>query len=420
MEGLSAGRARIPPVTRWRDPIDPAEDQRFPTQLELIQPIQAGPYPDVSLGDGLKGAASFAEGSAQHPEGVGAHGLQLLVGVVDVGLLSRQIRVGHTGEHRLWATAAARRKPPAPAEGEHVDCATVRRHDEISTLTGARSSDSPDMAPPAPTLRLDHRPAPLHDWLGGLWRYRGVLVALARKDFKVRYKRASLGVLWSVVMPLLQSIVLVFVFSRVGHLGKGTGYSYAGFVLAGMVAWNYVSTSVSAATVSIVGGSGLIDKVWFPRAILALVAPCAEIVTMTTTAVILLVELPIVGAPLTPRLLLLLPAAVLTVAFSASLGLVLAAMYVYFRDVKFMVQAVMMVWLYVTPIVYPLSALGGAGRWLDFNPLTGIVGLFQRAAVNAPVPSDRAVVVSVTTTVLLAIVAGIVHRHHDRLFVDLP
>jgi ABC-type polysaccharide/polyol phosphate export permease len=78
-----------------------------------------------------------------------------------------------------------------------------------------------------------------------------------------------------------------------------------------------------------------------------------------------------------------------------------------------------LVWLYVTPIVYPPAALRSAGRWLDFNPLTGVVGLFQRAAVDAPVPSTRALVVSVITTIVLAIVAVVGHRRHDRLFVDL-
>jgi ABC-type polysaccharide/polyol phosphate export permease len=73
----------------------------------------------------------------------------------------------------------------------------------------------------------------------------------------------------------------------------------------------------------------------------------------------------------------------------------------------------------MTPIVYPPSALKGAGPWLDFNPLTGIVGLFQRAAVGAPVPSTRALVVSIVATLLLAAVAVVAHRRHDRLFVDL-
>ena len=284
--------------------------------------------------------------------------------------------------------------------------------------TGSGTGTGTGTKPP-PTLRLDDQPAPLRDWLGGLWRFRGVLMALARKDFQVRYKRAALGVLWSVAMPLLQSIVLVFVFSRVGRFGTGQTFSYAGFVLAGMVPWVYVSMSVNASTTAIVDASGLTDKVWFPRAILALVPPTANLAMLATAAVILLIELPVVGTQLSPRLLLLVPAAVAVVAFCAAFGLVLSALYVYFRDLKFLVQAMLLVWLYVTPIVYPATALGGAGRWLDFNPLTGIVALFQTAAVGSPGPSGRALAVSLATTVVLTTVAAAIHRRHDRLFVDL-
>jgi len=255
--------------------------------------------------------------------------------------------------------------------------------------------------------------------MGGLWRFRGVLLALSRKDFQVRYKRTALGILWSVAMPLLQSVVLVFIFSRVGRFGDGQSYSYAGYVLAGMVPWVYVSTSIAASTTAIVDAAGLTDKVWFPRAILALVPPCSNLVSLGASTLILFVELPIVGAPLRPRLALLLPAAALAIAFCAALGMVLGALYVYFRDLKFMVQALLLVWLYVTPIVYPLSVLGGAGRLLTYNPLTGIVGLFQTAAVGSPLPSDLALSVSVAFTLVLTAVAVAIHRHHDRLFVDL-
>jgi lipopolysaccharide transport system permease protein len=116
---------------------------------------------------------------------------------------------------------------------------------------------------------------------------------------------------------------------------------------------------------------------------------------------------------------LLIPASALAVAFTAAVGLLLAAMYVYFRDLKFMVAAAVIVWLYLTPIVYPASALHSAGRWLDFNPLTAVVSLFQTAAVGSPAPSARALVVSIGVTAVLTVVAVAVHRRHDRLFVDL-
>ena len=270
-----------------------------------------------------------------------------------------------------------------------------------------------------PVLHMDDRPLPLREWVAGLWRFRGVLVALSRKDFQVRYKRATLGVLWSVALPLLQSAVLVFVFSRVGGFGTGQGYSYGGFVLAGMVPWVYISTSVGASTTALVDAAGLTDKVWFPRAILALVPPCSNMVMLGSSMLILLVELPVVDAPLTPRILLLVPAAALAVAFSGALGMVLGALYVYFRDLKFVVFAGLLVWLYITPVVYPLSVLGPAGRFFNLNPLTGIVGLFQTAAVGSPSPSGLALGVSIGTTVVLAVLAVAIHRRHDRLFVDL-
>jgi ABC-type polysaccharide/polyol phosphate export permease len=235
----------------------------------------------------------------------------------------------------------------------------------------------------------------------------------------VRYKRAALGILWSVALPIFQSAVMVFIFSRIGHFGSGAHFNYAAYVLAGMVPWLYLSTSVASATTSIVDASDITEKIFFPRAVLPLVSPTANLFTLAISIIILVVALPIVGSPLEPRLLLVIPATVLLCAFTAGLGLVLGGLYVYFRDVKFMVQAVLLVWIYVTPIVYPPSALKGAGPWLDFNPFTGIVGLFQRAAVGAPVPSARALIVSVVATTVIAILAVIGHRRHDRLFVDL-
>jgi ABC-type polysaccharide/polyol phosphate export permease len=283
----------------------------------------------------------------------------------------------------------------------------------------ARLEDGHSRRAGLPVLQFGNRPDRLSKWLGELWDNRGLLVSLASKEFRVRYKRAAFGIVWAVALPLFQSAVMVFIFSRVGHFGSGSRFSYAGFVLAGMAPWLYLSTSVSSSTTSIVDASDITEKIFFPRAILPLVAPVANLFTVAISLVILVVALPIVGAPLTPRFLLVVPATLLLCAFTAAVALALGGLYVYFRDIKFMVQAALLVWIYVTPIVYPPSALRGAGPWLDFNPLTGIVGLFQRAAVNAPVPSTRALIVSLVATAVVGAAALVGHRLHDRLFVDL-
>jgi len=107
------------------------------------------------------------------------------------------------------------------------------------------------------------------------------------------------------------------------------------------------------------------------------------------------------------------------VAFTVALALVLSALDVYFRDVKFLVTAALLVWMYVTPVVYPQAALKRLGPWLDFNPVTGIVNLFHLAVLGPVEPWHRSVIVTGVVTVAL-FVAGIeAHRRYDRLFVDL-
>lgn len=270
--------------------------------------------------------------------------------------------------------------------------------------------------PEVPVLDLTARPGTVRSWFRALADHREVLVALAEKDFKVRYKRATFGVLWAVALPLLQAVVMIVVFSRFRG-GRGDDLDYTGYVLAGMVAWAYVAATLPAATTAIVEGAGLTDKVWFPRALLALAPVAANVIGLGVSLVIVL-GVQLARGDLALDLLLLLPAAVLLVALVTALSLTGAALYVWFRDVRFIVQAGLLVLFYATPVLYEVSLLG---RWAPLaraNPFTGAVNLFQRAVVGVPV-DGVALGVSLATTVVLGAVAVELHRRHDRRFVDL-
>lgn len=267
-------------------------------------------------------------------------------------------------------------------------------------------------------LDLDGRPVSRRAWLADVWAHRGVLGMLSRADFQVRYKRASFGVLWAVAVPVLQSVVLAVVFAKVIRVGNGR--AFGAYVMSGVLAWSYFSGAVGAGATAIVDGTGLTDKVWFPRALLPLVPTLANAVGLLVSLVVLLIALPILGVGLSPRLVLLIPAAILLVTLAASLSLCLAALHVYFRDVRFLVQAGLLVWFYVTPIAYPRSLLGPRlGTLLDFNPVSGVVILFHQATVGGAGPMVRPVIVSVAVTLFLLVAAVEVNRRHDRLFVDL-
>lgn len=272
-----------------------------------------------------------------------------------------------------------------------------------------------------PQLDLEPRPASRREWLGQQWAHREVLSILARSDFHVRYKRASFGVLWAVAVPAVQAAAVATVFSHFVPVNEG--FSYAAFAVAGVLAWGYFGLTLGIGSTAIVEGSDLADKVWFPRSILVLVPCLANLPGLLVSITIFLISLPLFGEGYGAHTAFLVPAVILLVAFTTALSLVLSALHVYFRDVRYLVQAALLVLFYLTPIVYPPLAVGDLAGWLDLNPMTGAVNLFHWAAVGNPDAwaddVTRSIVITVGATVALVVVAMEVHRRHDRLFVDL-
>ncbi|MEY2477458.1 MAG: lipopolysaccharide transport system permease protein [Actinomycetota bacterium] len=285
------------------------------------------------------------------------------------------------------------------------------------TVAGAGTDGVATTAAGAVEHVIDSRPETRREWLRSMWNHRSVLSMLARADFHVRYKRAALGVAWAVAVPVIQAGVLAFVFSRVIRVQSTA--NFGAYVLGGVLAWSYFSGTIATGATAIVDGSGLTDKVWFPRALLSVVPAIANMVGLSVSFAVIVVAMPILGADYSIRLLLIPLGILLLVSFTASLALVLSALHVYFRDVKFLVQAALLVWFYVTPIAYPKGLLKSLSSVIDFNPMTGIVSMFQ-VAVAGPQPHwGRAVGISVAFTLVLMAVALETHRRHDRLFVDL-
>jgi lipopolysaccharide transport system permease protein len=268
----------------------------------------------------------------------------------------------------------------------------------------------------APVLELDSSPASAREVVSDLWRHRDVLRELSWTDFQVRYKRAVFGVLWAVVVPLLQAVVVGVVFSHV--VRDVSGSSYALYVLSGVLPWSYFATTLAIGAGAIVDGAELSEKLWFPRAMLPMVPAIAGLVGLGICMVVLVIAVPVLHAGFGISILLLPVACLQLVAFTTALSLVLAALHVYFRDVRYLVQALLLVWFYATPLLYPASLLDGLAPWLDANPMTGVIALFRDSLVGSDASGLRSILVSAGTTVVLLAVAVEVYRRHDRLFAD--
>lgn len=266
-------------------------------------------------------------------------------------------------------------------------------------------------------LELDDRPVKRGAWFGDLWAHRDVFVIMSKAGFQSTYKRSSLGIIWAVAVPLLQALVITVVFAKLIQIGSGREFGL--FVLSGIGPWSYFSGVLGQGATAIVDGTGMTDKVWFPRALLPGVPLMVNLPPFLITLGVLAVSQPILGGSFGLRMLWFIPAGALLIAFSGALVLALSALHVYFRDVRFLVQAALIVWFYVTPIAYPASRAGTLRPFFDFNPVTGIVGLFRNAVMSGGGENMRALTVSLAATFVLLVVGLEAQRRYDRLFVDL-
>jgi ABC-type polysaccharide/polyol phosphate export permease len=267
--------------------------------------------------------------------------------------------------------------------------------------------------------------------LRSIWAHRHLAFILARKDFFVRYRRATLGVLWAVGMPFIQAMVLTLVFSVIVKLPAPDNVSRSVFIFSAIIAFNYFNITVMQASTSIVDGSGMSSRIYFPRAVLPLMAVCANAYALLASLVVLLILTVSLGTPIDAHILLLVPAMLLLVLFTLSLGLVLSALHVFFRDIRYIVQATLLALFYVTPIFYSLTPVKSGGRLsviqphgivrdlILVNPLAGIVEFFRASIGAADSVWPVAVAITAGWTVVLLIVGLVLHSRWDRLFVDL-
>jgi lipopolysaccharide transport system permease protein len=265
---------------------------------------------------------------------------------------------------------------------------------------------------------LTPRPGALTTLLRDTWASRRLIHMMARRDFFARYRRASFGLLWAVIVPLVQALVLAVVLTRIAKV-RTPGVPFPLFILAGTVAWSFFSGGLGQATTSIVDGSGITTKIYFPRAVLPLISVASLIYGLLLNIGILLLLASAWGHWPGVRLLVLPLACLEMLVLTSAFGLVLSAVQVYVRDVRYLLDAVIRAWFYLTPIFYPLTRLGGLRHLVEANPATGLVELFRFATVGA----DRGWLPSLWWSLgwcaAALVVALWLHRRYDRLFVDL-
>lgn len=239
----------------------------------------------------------------------------------------------------------------------------------------------------APTAKLPTKPIVsiqggrrqigLH--LADLWAYRDLLYILIWRDVKVRYKQTVLGVAWAILQPLLTMAIFTLLFGNLAHV-PSDGKPYPIFVFAGLLPWNFFAAAIDNGSNSVVGNSALITKVYFPRVMIPSAAAGAALVDFAIASVILAIMCAYYRVGLSIRLLMLIPLTVLLVLFAVAVGMRMSALNVKYRDIRYALPFFINLWMYATPVIYPITFIPARWRWiLTLNPLAGIIQGFRSA-----------------------------------------
>jgi ABC-2 type transport system permease protein len=260
--------------------------------------------------------------------------------------------------------------------------------------------------------------------LGQIFRHREMLDLLIRRDLKSRYKDSSLGFVWTLIRPLVQLGIYYVVVGQ--FLGAARGIDdFAVYIFAGLTIYGLFSEIVMGGVASIVGNSGLVKKIYLPREVFPLAAVGSALFNFAIQLVVLIGATIVVGAiPLHAELLYVIPSIAIILVYGTALGLLLAAANVFLRDIQYLVEVVVMLLMWASPIVYSWTMVRdtiGPGLLLDIytnNPITLAVLGFQRAFWVAGEPSqfpDDLLIRMGVAFAIGAVLLWICHRVFARL-----
>lgn len=257
-----------------------------------------------------------------------------------------------------------------------------------------------------------------------IWHYRDLIGLFAKRDIQTVYKQTVLGPLWFVLQPLFTTVIYTFVFGRLAKIGTD-GVPYTLFYYGGTMLWNYFNAQLASSMDTFAANAALFGKVYFPRMtvpaskmISNLVATIIQFATLMGFYVYYLLR----GEPIRPNLAALaFPLILLQLALlSTGVGVIISSLTTKYRDLRHLMGFSIHLWMYATPVIYPLSIVEGRLRAFMFiNPVTAPLELFRYGFYGTGQPNWAAVAASAAATIVIFLLGVAVFNRNERRFVDV-
>lgn len=249
-----------------------------------------------------------------------------------------------------------------------------------------------------------------------LYMYRQFLKTSVKKEFRGKYKKSFLGVLWSFINPLLQLVIYAMVFPYILRIQED---NYVMFLFSALIPWNFFSTTISQSTSVIVGNGGILKKVYFPREILPISIVISGAINFLISCIIIFVALIISGIGITVNILWL--PVILLVQCIVTLGIcfVLSALTVYIRDLEYFINVLLQLWMYLTPVFYTMQLIPkNIARIFYLNPMVQIINAYRNIFYYKTMPDLKALGIWTILGIIGVIIGFSIFKKLEKRFAE--
>ena len=247
--------------------------------------------------------------------------------------------------------------------------------------------------------------------------FRELLYQMTRRDLMLRYKQTIMGFGWAVFMPLLNTILFSVVFAKVGNFDVGVPYPV--YAYCGLLAWNFFASSLRFSVNSLTSNINLVAKVYFPREIFPFSAVIVSAVDFAVGSILLAGLMIWYGIPVTAAILFLPVVLLIQVIFTAAVALLLALANLFFRDVKYLFEVIIMVWMFATSAIYPVDRFEGPVKWIiAANPMTPIIDGYRAVLLRGTLPDMLGLSAAAAVSIVLLSVGWVLFHRSEYRFAE--
>lgn len=252
-----------------------------------------------------------------------------------------------------------------------------------------------------------------------LGKYRELIYQLTMREIKSRYKQSFLGYAWVILNPFFQILVMTMVFSTIMRI-PSLGMPYPIFLYVALLPWTLFAQSLASSTGALVGNASLLKKIYFPREIFVISTIIAKVVDFLLASLVFILFMLYFHIKVDWHLLWILPIFTIQMLFTYGISLVMAAINLFYRDIQYLLNLILMLWMYLTPIIYPVEMVPDRLRFVfSLNPMAVLINAYRQVILGMANPKLSSLSIALVISLLFCLIGNYIFKRLEGSFADV-